>query len=411
MAQDSGKSGIDQLRIDRTQTGPTRSRGWIWIILLILLGVGFFFAWPYLRPAKVSVRTVTVQDQSRNSTGPRTVLNASGYVTARRQATVSSKVTGKVVEVLIEEGMKVEQHQILAKLDTSNATASRDLAKAQVAAAQTSLAETKARLDQAEVDLKRATDLAKNEIASQSEVDAASVEAKSLRARLNHLEKEVIVAERQLDLWQQELDDRVIRAPFAGVVVAKNAQPGEMISPMSAGGSFTRTGIGTIVDMSSLEIEVDVNESFINRVEANQPVVATLDAYPDWQVPAKVIAIIPAADRQKATVRVRIGFVELDPRILPDMGVKVAFRDLAASTNTSAGSSVVSIPLVAVRRQDGRDQVWIVEGGRVERRAVTVGAARNDEVIITAGLSAGERVIVEGPSGLSEGDRVVEKQN
>ncbi|HKS38839.1 MAG TPA: efflux RND transporter periplasmic adaptor subunit, partial [Verrucomicrobiae bacterium] len=196
-----------------------------------------------------------------------------------------------------------------------------------------------------------------------------------------------------------------IRAPFAGIVTSKNAQPGEMISPMSAGGGFTRTGICTIVDMSSLEIEVDVNESFINRVGSGQPVEATLDSYPDWRIPAKVIAIIPTADRQKATVKVRVGFEKLDPRMLPDMGVKVAFQ---STGEAPAASRNVVVPKTAVRQHDSRAVVWIVRDGRVERRAVTAGPARGDEVTIAAGLSGGDRVVVEGPADLADGTRVTE---
>jgi len=226
-----------------------------------------------------------------------------------------------------------------------------------------------------------------------------------LNARLERQIADVAVAESEVRLWQQQLDDTIIRAPFSGIVTSKNAQPGEMISPMSAGGSFTRTGICTLVDMSSLEIEVDVNESYINRVEPDQRVESTLDSYPDWHLPSKVIAIIPTADRQKATVKVRVGFDKLDSRILPDMGVKVAFQ---GAVEGSASGPSLSIPKTALRRQDSRDVVWIVRDNRVERRAVTVGAARGDEVVIIAGLSGGERVIVEGPSDLVDGVRITE---
>jgi RND family efflux transporter MFP subunit len=206
-------------------------------------------------------------------------------------------------------------------------------------------------------------------------------------------------------VWQQQRDDTIIRAPFAGVVTSKNAQPGEMISPMSAGGSFTRTGICTLVDMSSLEIEVDVNESYINRVEPGQRVEATLDSYPDWRIPAKVIAIIPAADRQKATVKVRVGFEQLDSRVLPDMGVKVAFQ---SAGQAPAASRDMVVPKTAVRQRDGRDVVWVVQEGRAQSRVVTVGAARGEEVTVAAGLSGGEKVVVEGPAGMADGARVTE---
>ena len=214
------------------------------------------------------------------------------------------------------------------------------------------------------------------------------------------------VAEKQLDVYRQQLDDTVIRAPFAGVVVAKNAQPGEMISPNSAGGGFTRTGIGTIVDMSSLEIEIDVNEAYINRVKPGQKIIASLDAYPDWSIPCHVIAIIPTADRQRATVEVRVGFDELDPRILPDMGVKVAFQESGAVA--SQGRAGVLVPQSAVSETDGKQYVLLVVNSLVERRAVATAGERGKEVLITSGISAGDKVIISAPSGLAVGDRVKE---
>src|SRR5439155_23675287 len=204
-----------------------------------------------------------------------------------------------------------------------------------------------------------------NKVASQSELDRAEAEAKSLRARLEKQKADVVVSERDVAQWQQQLDDTVIRAPFSGIVTSKNAQPGEMISPMSAGGSFTRTGICTIVDMESLEVEIDVNESYINRVQPGQAVEAALDAYPEWKIPCKVIAIIPSADRQKSTVKVRVGFDKLEPRILPEMSVKVAFQE-AGGAGPVAGRSV-TVPKSAVQQQDGRDVVLVVQNGRAER--------------------------------------------
>ena len=229
-------------------------------------------------------------------------------------------------------------------------------------------------------------------------------------ARLERLRAEVTVAERQVEDWKQQMDDTIIRAPFAGVVTTKDSQPGEMISPISAGGGFTRTGICTLVDMASLEIEVDVGESFINRVTAGQPVEATLDAYSDWKIPGKVIAIIPTADRQKATVKVRVGFDKLDPRILPQMGVKVAFQsDEKAGSETAAGSSIV-VPKAAVQESNGKGVVWIVREGKVQRRAVGLGPARDDGRVVTAGLAAGDELILDPPSDLAEGKPVkVEK--
>jgi RND family efflux transporter MFP subunit len=394
---------LDELRIDRTTAPRSKPRGWPVLVVLLIVAAGAGVVWWMNRPKAVEVRTVAVQESSAG--GQKTLLNASGYVTARRIATVSSKVSGKVMEVLVEEGMKVEAGQIVARIDSSNVEKSLQLAQAQVESARKALGETRANIEQAERELRRATELAANKVASQSELDRAEADAKSLKARLERQMADVAVAEREVALWQQQLDDTIIRAPFAGIVTSKNAQPGEMISPMSAGGGFTRTGICTIVDMKSLEIEVDVNESYINRVESGQPVEATLDAYPDWHIPTKVIAIIPTADRQKATVKVRVGFEKLDPRVLPDMGVKVAFQTTGESP---AASRSITIPKSSVRKQDGRDVVWVIREGRVERRAVTVGPARGDEVAIAAGLSGGDRVVVEGPANLAEGTRVTE---
>ena len=336
--------------------------------------------------------------------GERTVLNASGYVTARRAATVSSKVTGKVVEILIEEGMKVKEGQVVARLDDTNVKTSLDVAQAQLESAKTAVDETRAPLKQAESEFQRATNLARQNIASQSDLDKAESDAKSLAARLARQQRDITVAERQVDLWRQQMDDMVIRAPFDGVVTTKDAQPGEMISPVSAGGGFTRTGIGTVVDMGSLEIEIDVNESYINRVEPGQPVVATLDAYPDWKIPCKVIAIIPTADRQKSTVKVRVGFDKLDPRILPEMAVKVAFRETGGGP--AMATRTVMVPKSAVLSRDGRDVVFVVLNGRAERRAVTVTDTQGDDSVLSAGVSAGESVIVDSPAGLTDGTAV-----
>ncbi len=397
------KNVLDDLRIDRRE--PARRHFPIWIlagilVVLLLAGAG---AWWITRSKAVPVRTLTVRATA--SGGQKTVLNASGYVVARREATVSSKVTGKVMEVLVEEGMTVKEGQVLARLDDTNVRASLQLAEAQLVAAKSAVGETQARLDEGLKEFKRVTNLAANKIATQADLDKAEAEVNSLRARLEQQKTEITVAERQVALWQQQMEDLVIRAPFGGVVVSKNAQPGEMISPISAGGGFTRTGICTIVDMTSLEVEVDVNESYINRVEPGQSVEATLDSYPDWRIPSKVIAIIPTADRQKATVKVRVRFEKLDARMLPQMGVKVAFR---GADEAMAGNRAVAIPKTAVKRHNDRDVVMVVQNGRAERRAVTLGNSHSEEVTVLAGLEEGERIVVSDPDTLADGDRVQE---
>jgi len=400
------KPSLDDLRIERKDPPEPKSRLWPMlavVLLLLLVGVG---AWWRLRPHALEVRTVAAREAA-GAGAERTVLNASGYVTARREATVSSKVTGKVIEVLIEEGMKVTEGQVLARLDDTNVKTSLFLAEAQLVSAGNALAETRVRIREADQELLRQTNLVKSRIATQADYDHAEASALALKAKLVQQEADVTVAERQVASWQQQLDDTIIRAPFAGIVTSKNAQPGEMISPISAGGGFTRTGICTIVDMQSLEIEIDVNESYINRVEANQPVEAALDAYPEWKIPCHVIAIIPTADRQKSTVKVRVGFDKLDPRILPEMSVKVAFRE-AGVVAAAAAHRAVTVPKAAVHQQDGKDVVLVVQGQRVERRAVTVASTDNDQTVISAGLAAGEHVVVEWPEGLADGSAVRE---
>ncbi len=400
------KSTLDELRIDRSSRHRARPRSLLLIaaVLLVLLVVAAAVWWAK-RERAVEVRTITVREASNGSGGQRTLLNASGYVVARRQATVSAKTTGKMAEVLVEEGMKVTAGQVLARLDAVNVEASLQLVEAQSAAAKVALTETRVRLEQAQREFRRVSELAKIKVASESDLDRADAELKSLQARLEKQHADITVDERQVAVLKQQLDDMVIRAPFSGVVTTKDAQPGEMVSPISAGGGFTRTGICTIVDMDSLEIEVDVNESFINRVQAGQAVESVLDAYADWKIPSKVIAIIPTADRQKATVKVRVGFEKLDPRILPQMGVKVAFR---GEEEAGAAKPVVSVPKAAVQKDGTRDFAWVVQNGRAERRALTLGGTKADEAVVVAGLTAGERVIVESPRNISEGSRVKE---
>lgn len=399
------KPSLNDLKIQR-QHRPTGGSGkgwWIGVVVLLLLVVAIGVWW--LKQGKVlEVRTVAAREVATGTNRvERTVLNASGYVTARRQATVSSKLTGKVVEVMIEEGTRVEAGQTLAKLDDTNVRTGLRLAEAQLVSATNALAETRVRIREAEQELARAANLVKNRIATQADYDHAEASALALKAKLEQQQSDVKVAEREIENWQQQLDDTIIRAPFTGIVTAKNAQPGEMISPISAGGGFTRTGIGTIVDMQSLEVEVDVNESYIQRVEPGQEVEATLDAYPEWKIPCKVIAIIPTADRQKSTVKVRVGFDKLDKRILPEMGVKVGFRESAGGIAAPGSGRGVVVPKAAVHQDGGRDIVMILANDRAERRAVTVASSMGDEAVIGAGVSVGENVITNWPEGMKDG--------
>jgi RND family efflux transporter MFP subunit len=399
---------LSALRIEHDDRGAGRRGASILVgilLALVLAGGGFWFWSAKLQAAQVKVASVTAASTGGKA-GPATVLNASGYVTARRRATVSSKVTGKVLDVLVEEGHGVKEGQILSHLDDTQARASLALAEAQLAASQKSFAEDQARLTQAQLTLERRQALLKENVVGKAELDQAQSDVDSLKARIAYTQQQVDVSEKQVALQKANLNDMVVRAPFSGMVISKDAQPGEMISPVSAGGGFTRTGICTIVDMSSLEIEVDVNESYINRVRADQKVEATLDAYPDWRIPAHVIATIPTADRQKATVKVRIGFDELDPRILPDMGVKIALLRDPDAPGAAAAAPRALLPKAAVRTVDGRSVVFVVNDDRLERRAISVGRENGDQVEVISGVSAGERVVIEGPQSLKDGDKV-----
>jgi RND family efflux transporter MFP subunit len=403
------KADLDALRIERTaERRPGASRWIVWIGLIVVLVTAGVGAWRWMtreRPVEVQVAAVS----ERAAGAQASVLNASGYVTARRRATVSSKVTGKVMEVNVEEGMAVREGQVLARLDDSTARAALALARAQAEAARRGLRENEVRLDHARVVQRRAIQLAKEGIGTQADVDQAEADTASLEARIAVLEEQIRVAERQIDVQDADLANMVIRAPFSGVAISKDAQPGEMVSPVSAGGGFTRTGICTIVDMKSLEIEVDVNESYINRVEPGQDVTAVLDAYPDWQIPARVITMVPTADRQKATILVRIGFKQLDPRILPDMGIKVTFLRAADDGSAADAQATALVPKAAIKTEGGNTFAMVVRGDRVERRAVKVGGADGDRVEVLAGLQPGDRVVLTPPAELNDGTAVIVK--
>ena len=399
------KDDLAALRLER-EPDTASGRRWIgWVVLAVLLiaaGAGVWWWLSRERPIEVEIATVS----SRQAGAQAAVLNASGYVTARRRATVSSKITGKVVQVNIEEGMEVREGQTLARLDDETQRAAVALAEAQAEAARRNVNESEVRLNEARINLARVTKLVGVGYSTAAEVDAARAAVDSLEARIRAAREQVRVAERLVALEQTNLDSTIIRAPFAGVVISKDAQPGEMVSPVSAGGGFTRTGIGTIVDMRSLEIEVEVNESYINRVKPDQAVTAVLDAYPEWQIPARVITTIPSADRQKATVLVRVAFMQLDPRILPDMGVKVTFlRDNEDAA--PAARPVALVPKGAIRTDGKQSYVFVVVNDRVDRRAVTTGGTDGDRVEVIAGLNTGERVAVSPPLELAPGSLIV----
>ena len=387
------KQDLNALRIERQPERPGAGRWVGWILGLLLMACAGAGVWMWVareRPIEVEVAEVSERAAGTQAA----VLNASGYVTARRRATVSSKITGKVVEVNVEEGMAVTEGQVLARLDDATARAALALAMAQAESARKAVNENEVRLVQSRLTLRRMTDLRKGGIVTEADVDQAKAEVDGTEARINALREQVNVAVRQVALQQTDLDNTIIRAPFSGVAISKDAQPGEMVSPVSAGGGFTRTGIGTIVDMRSLEIEVDVNESYLNRVRPLQRVSAVLDAYPDWQIPGHVITLVPTADRQKATVLVRIAFEALDPRILPDMGVKVTFLREDEEAAAPAAQPAKLVPKAAIQSDAAGSFVFVVAGAAgdtVERRAVTIGGTDGDRMEVLGALRARDR--------------------
>jgi RND family efflux transporter MFP subunit len=322
---------------------------------------------------------------------------------------VAAKITGRVTGVFFTEGMHVHKGYVLAKLDDSDSQKALAAAIADRNATQGSIADLQVQLKNAEIQLHRAQELQKQGVQTQEALDNARMAANSLGAKIDYARQQVLAGDARIKEAQQAVDNCVIRAPFDGIIVSKDAQVGEIVSPLSAGGGFTRTGIATIVDMASNEIQVDVNENYIARVKPKQEVTATLDAYPDWKIPAHVRTIIPTADRQKATVEVRVAFDKLDPRILPDMGVKITFLGEEARQTEKAPSGLM-VPQSAIRDDGGQKIVFLVKDNRVERHAVKVGASQGSQAQLLAGVTPGDRVVVRGPADLKDGQAVEVKQ-
>jgi RND family efflux transporter MFP subunit len=396
---------LKELRIDRNAAPPPSNKGlWIGIVvaaLAVVAAVGWFLL---SRDAGVEVRTAEAIAIG-NEGGGASVLDATGYVVARRQATVSAKITGRVREVLIEEGMRVEAGQVMATLDPIDADAQRTLARSQLEAARSQTASVQAQLKEAEANASRLGRLVGDRLVSRQQFDQAVSARDSLRAQLATAQHNTQVAADSLRIADNGVDNTIVRAPFAGVIIAKAAQPGEIVSPLSAGGGFTRTGIGTIVDMDSLEVEVDVGEAFIGRVQPKMPVEATLNAYQDWKIPAEVIAIIPTADRGKATVKVRIALKSRDARIVPDMGVRVSFLETAKPQAAQRKAGVL-VPADAVIERDGASAVFVIEDERAVLRKVVVGRTLGEDREITEGLSGGDIVVLAPSESLTDGTRV-----
>ncbi|MEO5558497.1 MAG: efflux RND transporter periplasmic adaptor subunit [Dokdonella sp.] len=406
---------LNQLRIDRSEpaTGARAARTWIGIVVAALVVIVLAAAgWWFLLGGKaIEVEAATAAAPASSESGSTAVLQATGYVTARRQATVSAQITGTMLDVLIEEGEHVEAGQVLAHLEDTAQQASLKLAQAQVASAKALVGQYQAQLAQSRRDLARQQNLIGRKLVSQQALETVRTQGETLSSQLAAQQRQVDLAQAQLRGAQVQLDYTTVRAPFAGVVIAKSAQVGEIVSPFSAGGGFTRTGIGTIVDMDSLEIEVDVNESYINRVLAKQPIEAVLDAYPDWKIPGHVIAIIPTADRGKATIKVRVGFDQKDARVVPDMGVRVSFLEEANKGGALAPPVArgALVPATSIVQRDGKSVVFAIDGDRAHVRAVTPGQASGDQRLVDS-IAAGTRVVRTPSAELADGARVQVKK-
>lgn len=401
---------LSALKIDDRHRSSNRG-GWLrWfavILGILVIGTGVFFA---LQKKVAAVEVVSAHTTAPGQAPPATLLNASGYVTPRRRATVAAKITARVEQIYAEEGMRVKAGQVLAILDQSDARVRLNSAIADRDSTQAQLNDLQVNLKNAQVELHRTQELKAGGVSTQEALDNARTLVNSYQARIAATQQAVDAENAKIKVAQQDLDNCTVVSPFDGIVVSKDAQRGEMVSPISAGGGFTRTGIATVVDMNSNEIEVDVNESNIGRVYEGQKVTATLDAYPDWQIPSHVRTIIPTADRQKATVKVRISFDKLDPRILPDMGVKVAFLEEQKPQDKKQDANAIYLPKDALHENQGSTVVYVFKDGKAERRAVRTGRANGDNQAVIAGLTDGDQVIVKGPADLHDGQNVAVKQ-
>jgi RND family efflux transporter MFP subunit len=400
---------LKELRIERHQRedhGRNPGR-WLWIggaivVLLLLLGGA---AQLFFGHRAVTVQTATAVAPSAGSEAG-AVLQATGYITARRQATVSAQITGTLTAVLIEEGDRVSAGQVLARLDDSGYKAQLEAAKAQADSAHAQVAQVRTQLTQGSHDAARLESLAARGLVSKQSAEQARTQVDSLRAQLNAQQQQAKAADAQAAVAQVNFDYCVVRAPFSGVVTTKDAQVGEIISPLSAGGGFTRTGVGTIVDMDSLEIDVDVNEAYIGRIKPDMPADAVLDAYPDWKIPAHVVAIVPTADRGKATIKVRVALEKKDARVVPDMGARVSFLEEKPKASAGVPQGVL-VPASAIVQRDGHSVVFVLDGNRVRQRTVNPAAqSYGDLRLLPAGVKPGDSVVVSPPAALRDGSDV-----
>jgi len=383
---------LSELRIRRDDPDPQRSgphRPWLWVFLAV--AAVLLAAWFLLRPRgpEVQIATAAVSGGPSNARGG---ITANGYVVARTKASVSARIAGRMEYLGVSEGSFVRKGEVIARIESSEY-------RAALAAARARLLQVEAQLDQARRDLSRSRLLRE-----QAVISDATLEADSTRLAVLDAEQRAALAD--IELAEVRIENTRVRAPFDGTVLRKDAEVGEMVAPSAAGGGLTRTAIVTMADLATLEVEVDVNEAYIAQIQNGQESRITLDAYPDTSFAGRVRQVVPTADRQKATVQVKVSILDRDPRILPEMGAKVQFVRGEDSGSMIAAPRRVTIPAAAVVRQDGTTQVWVVENGRVEARTVTLGAERGEDIEIQQGLTGGESVVLSPPASLTSGARV-----
>ncbi|UCC71921.1 MAG: efflux RND transporter periplasmic adaptor subunit [Gemmatimonadota bacterium] len=405
VTMDEPAHDLSRLRIDRDRPPPGVGRALRWSIIIVAGSAALVVVFLLLlRGAARPTVEVALAELRGGGAGASTGVTANGYVVARTQASVSSKITGRLVYLGVEEGSVVEAGEVIGRLESADYEAVLAQRQAELLTARAGLAEAEAERDQLRRDVIRTRDLQERGLASDQETEQAEAQLSTAEARVNRYRAQVRAAEAGVGVAQANLENTYIRAPFSGTVLRKDAEVGEVVAPAVTGGGLTRGAVVTMADLETLEVEVDVNEAYIARVRNGQPATIDLDAYPDTSFRGRVRQIVPTADRQRATVEVKVSILDTDPRILPEMGATVEF--LEESGAAAAGPARVFVPAAAVRDEAGRQVVWVARDDRIERREVEAGPVTGDRREIRRGVNAGERVVVAGHEGLEDGTRV-----
>lgn len=397
---------LSGLRIDRDRPPPAVGRALRWSVLIVIgaaaLVIGFFYVLRGAGGPTVEVaRAQLVGGGAAASTG----VTANGYVVARTQASVSSKITGRLEYLGVEEGSVVEAGEIIARLESADYAAALAQREAELATAQAGLLEAEAERDQLQRDVARSRDLRDRGLASDQETEQLEMQLATAEARVGRVRAQVQAAGAAVGVARANLENTYIRAPFSGTVLRKDAEVGEVVAPAVTGGGLTRGAVVTMADLETLEVEVDVNEAYIARIRNEQPASINLDAYPDTSFRGRVRQVVPTADRQRATVEVKVSILDKDPSILPEMGATVEFLEQTGESQPAA-SARVFVPAAAVRDESGLQIVWVVIDGRVQRRVVEAGPVTGERREIRSGVTAGEQVVVAGHENLQDGTRV-----